>query len=47
MFKLPDNFCCMNFAAEYIKQLQIHFLTHITITLNAGQEELLNIPIII
>lgn len=47
MFKLSDNCRCINFAAEYIKQLQIHFLIQITITLDAGQEELLNIPIII
>jgi len=44
---LSDNCCCINFAAEYIKQLQIRFLTNITITLDAGQEELLNIPMII
>lgn len=47
MFKLSDNYRCINFAAEYIKQLQIHFLTHITVTLDAGQEELLNTLIII
>lgn len=47
MFKLSDNCRCINFAAEYIKQLQIHFLTHITISLDAGQDDLLNIPIII
>lgn len=36
LLKLSDNDCCINFAAEYIKQLQIHFLDNI-ITLDVVQ----------
>lgn len=43
MLRLFDNSCCINFSTEYFNWLQIHFLT---IILDAGQEKLLNTPII-
>lgn len=35
--KLSAKYCCTNFVAEYIKQLQIHFFDNMIITLDVVQ----------
>lgn len=37
LLELSDNYCCINFVAEYIKQLQIHFLDNMIITIDVVQ----------